>query len=168
MLIRPEALARTGGIAAIRSEIIDDCALAAAMKRSGGKVWLGVTPHTCSLRAYESFAEIERMIARTAFNQLRHSAWLLIGALAGLTLMFLLPVTLLFSGLWALGVAAYLLMIAAYLPMVRFYGINFLWALALPVAAAFYMCATMHSAIQYWSGRGGEWKGRAQDAMNRG
>ena len=168
MLIRPEALARAGGMEAIRSEIIDDCALAAAVKRSGGKVWLGVTPHTCSLRAYESFAEIERMIARTAFNQLRHSAWLLIGALAGLTLMFLLPVTLLFSGLWALGVAAYLLMIAAYLPMVRFYGINFLWALALPFAAAFYMYATLHSAIQYWSGRGGEWKGRAQDAMNRG
>jgi hopene-associated glycosyltransferase HpnB len=168
MLIRPEALARAGGIEAIRSEIIDDCALAAAVKRSGGKAWLGVTPHTCSLRAYESFAEIERMIARTAFNQLRHSVLLLIAALAGLTLMFLLPVTLLFSGLWALGVAAYLLMIAAYLPMVRFYGINFLWALTLPVAAAFYMYATLHSAIQYWSGRGGEWKGRAQDAINRG
>jgi hopene-associated glycosyltransferase HpnB len=168
MLIRPEALARAGGIEAIRSEIIDDCALAAAVKRSGGKVWLGVTPHTCSLRAYESFAEIERMIARTAFNQLRHSVWLLIGALVGLTLMFLLPVTLLFSGLWALGVAAYLLMIAAYLPMVRFYGINFLWALALPFAAAFYMYATLHSAIQYWSGRGGEWKGRAQDTIGCG
>lgn len=168
MLIRPEALARAGGIEAIRSEIIDDCALAAAVKRSGGKVWLGVTPYTCSLRAYESFAEIERMIARTAFNQLRHSAWLLTGSLVGLTLMFLLPVALLFSGLWVLGVAAYLLMVAAYLPMVRFYGINFLLALALPFAAAFYMWATVHSAIQYWSGRGGEWKGRAQDAMNSG
>ena len=98
MLIRPEALARAGGIAAIRNEIIDDCALAAAVKRSGGKVWLGVTPETCSLRAYGSFAEIERMIARTAFNQLRHSTWLLVAALAGLALTYLLPVGLLFSG----------------------------------------------------------------------
>ena len=92
MLIRPAALARAGGIAAIRHEIIDDCALAAAVKRSGGKVWLGVTQETRSLRAYGSFSEIERMIARTAFNQLRHSTWLLAAALAGLLLTYVLPV----------------------------------------------------------------------------
>jgi hopene-associated glycosyltransferase HpnB len=167
-LIRPEALARAGGMAAIRGEIIDDCALAAAVKRSGGKVWLGVTADTCSIRAYGSFADIERMIARTAFNQLRHSAWLLIAALVGLALVFQLPVTLLFSRVWLIGVTAYLLMFAAYLPMVRFYGLHALWALTLPFAAAFYMWATVHSAIKYWTGRGGEWKGRAQDATSRG
>ena len=79
MLIRPAALQRIGGIAAIRQEIIDDCALARAVKSSGGKVWLGVTGDTRSLRPYNSFGEIERMIARTAFNQLRHSIWLLLG-----------------------------------------------------------------------------------------
>ena len=163
ILIRPEALARGGGIAAIRSEIIDDCALAAAVKRSGGKVWLGVTPDTCSLRAYGSFAEIERMIARTAFNQLRHSAWLLAGAVAGLALIYLLPLAMLFTKSWALGVVAYLLMSVAYLPIVRFYGLNMLWALTLPFAAGFFLWATLHSAAKYWSGRGGEWKGRTQD-----
>jgi hopene-associated glycosyltransferase HpnB len=168
MLIRPEALERAGGITAIRSEIIDDCALAAAVKRVGGKVWLGITPDTRSGRAYESFAAIARMIARTAFNQLQHSVWWLIGSLAGLALAFVLPVGLLFSRSWALGVAAYVLMFVAYLPMVRFYGLNVLWSLTLPFAAAFYMWATVHSAIKYWSGRGGEWKGRAQDAMRRG
>ncbi len=164
ILVSPAALARAGGLAAIRNEIIDDCALAAAVKRTGGKVWLGLTPDTHSLRAYGSFAEIERMIARTAFNQLRHSTWLLIGALAGLALTFLLPVGLLFSGLWGLGAAACLLMFVAYVPMVRFYGLSVLWALPLPFAAAFYMLATLHSAVKYWSGRGGEWKGRVQDA----
>src|ERR1019366_7570028 len=84
ILVRPQALERAGGVAAIRGEIIDDCALARIVKRSGGKVWLGVTPDTCSLRAYKSFGEIERMIARTAFNQLQHSTWLLVGAIAGL------------------------------------------------------------------------------------
>ena len=171
LLIRPEALARAGGITAIRNQIIDDCALAAAVKRSGGKVWLGVTSETSSLRAYGSFTEIERMIARTAFNQLRHSAWLLIGALAGLTLTYLLPLALLISGSWALaalGAAAYLLMFVVYVPMVRFYGLSVLWALTLPVSAVFYMWATLHSALKYWSGRGGEWKGRTQDAVGRG
>ncbi len=170
ILIRPEALARAGGIAAIRNEIIDDCALAAAVKRSGGKIWLGVTSETSSLRAYGSFAGIERMIARTAFNQLRHSGWLVLAALAGLALTYLLPLALLFSRSWslvALGAAAYLLMLVAYFPMVRFYGLSVVWALTLPVSAAFYMWATIHSAFMYWSGRGGEWKGRAQDVLDR-
>ena len=166
MLIRPEALQRAGGMAAIRSEIIDDCALAAAVKHTGGKVWLGLTPDTRSLRPYESFAEVERMIARTAFNQLRHSLWMLMGALAGMVLVFLVPLALLFTRWWLLGAVAYLLMLIAYLPMVRFYRLNLLWTLMLPVAAAFYMFATVHSAFKYWSGHGGEWKGRAQDARN--
>ena len=167
MLIRPAALERIGGIAAIRQEIIDDCALARAVKSTGGKVWLGVTTNTRSLRPYHSFGEIEHMIARTAFNQLRHSAWLLLGAIAGMTLLYLLPLGMLASGgliLAALGGAAYLLMIATYIPMVRFYELNPLWALTLPLSAVFYMTATIHSAMKFRSGRGGEWKGRAQDS----
>ena len=167
ILIRPEALERAGGVAAIRGEIIDDCALASRVKRSGGKVWLGLTPDTHSLRAYKTFGEIERMIARTAFNQLQHSAWLLVGAVVGLLLIYLLPLVLLLSGShytrfsWAQRRT--LLMWVAYLPMVRFYGLNPAWALTLPFSAAFYTAATIHSALMYWSGRGGEWKGRAQD-----
>jgi hopene-associated glycosyltransferase HpnB len=168
MLIRPAALARAGGIAAIRQEIIDDCALARAVKRSGGRVWLGLTEDVRSVRPYGSFAEIERMIARTAFNQLQHSVWLLLGSVLGMLLVYVLPLALLISGseiLSVIGAMSYLLMIAGYLPMVRFYRINPLWALALPLSALFYMGATIHSAVKYWTKRGGEWKGRAQDAI---
>ena len=166
MLIRPRALQQAGGISAIRDQIIDDCALARAVKRTGGRVWLGVTPNTFSTRAYNSFAEIERMIARTAFNQLRHSAALLAGAIVGMAITYLLPLALLASGhllLSALGALCWLLMAVAYLPMVRFYGLGAPWALTLPLSASFYMFATIHSAIQFWSGRGGTWKGRSQD-----
>jgi len=168
MLVRPAALERAGSIAAIRQEIIDDCALARAVKQTGGKVWLGLTAETRSLRAYNTFAEIERMIARTAFNQLRHSAWLLLGTVLGMLLVFVLPLALLASrSAWLvmIGAAAYLLMSAAYLPMVRFYQLSPLWALTLPFSAAFYVVATIHSAVMYWSGRGGEWKGRTQDIV---
>jgi hopene-associated glycosyltransferase HpnB len=170
ILIRPETLARAGGVAAIRSEIIDDCALARMVKRSGGKVWLGLTADTLSLRDYKSFGAIESMIARTAFNQLGHSIWLLLGAAAGLLLIYLLPLALLFSGsrlLGLVGAGAYLLMWVGYSPMVRFYGLNKVWALTLPFSAAFYLAATIHSALNYWSGRGGEWKGRAQDVLSK-
>jgi hopene-associated glycosyltransferase HpnB len=166
MLIRPAALECAGGIATIRSEIIDDCALARAVKRSGGRVWLGLARTTRSDRAYGSFAEIERMIARTAFNQLRHSRLLLIGAILGLIVTYFVPLLLVFSGnkpLVALGLVSWLLMAMAYLPMVRLYELNQLWSLTLPVGACFYMAATIHSGFNYWAGRGGEWKGRAQD-----
>jgi hopene-associated glycosyltransferase HpnB len=167
MLVRPEALIKAGGVAAIRGEIIDDCALAQAVKRSGGKVWLGLTRNAFSLRPYHSFAEVEHMVARNAFNQLRHSPWLLAGALLGMTLLYLLPLALLFSrslSLTVLGAAALLLMFAIYLPVIRLYELNVLWVLTLPFSAVFYMVATFHSALKYWSGRGGEWKGRAQDS----
>jgi hopene-associated glycosyltransferase HpnB len=168
MLVRPERLRRAGGIAAIRSEIIDDCALALIIKRSGGRVWLGLAEHTRSTRSYKSFGEIERMISRTAFNQLNHSVLLLAGTLTGLAITYLLPVFCIFSGRLdcaLLGAAAWLLMTLAYLPMVRFYQLNPLWSLSLPAVAIFYGAATAHSAIKFWSGRGGEWKGRAQDGV---
>jgi hopene-associated glycosyltransferase HpnB len=166
MLVRPQALQEAGGMAAIRDRIIDDCALAYAVKRSGGRVWLGVTPDTCSTREYTSFGEIERMIARTAFNQLQHSAALLVGSIIGLAITYLLPLALLLSGngvLATIGALCWLLMAIAYAPVVCFYGLAAGWALTLPVAASFYMFATIHSAFKFWSGRGGEWKGRAQD-----
>lgn len=166
ILVRLEALDRAGGIAAIRNEIIDDCALARAVKGHGGRIWLGLSPATISLRAYQTFAEIGRMISRTAFNQLNHSVLLLAATLTGLTLIYLLPPLLLLTHHAlpvALGVSAWLLMAFAYFPMVRFYGLGPLWSLALPLVAIFYMGATLHSAFRFWSGRGGEWKGRTQD-----
>jgi hopene-associated glycosyltransferase HpnB len=166
ILIRPEALERAGGIAAIRREIIDDCALARAVKSSGGRVWLGMSPATLSLRGYGTFAEIGRMISRNAFNQLKHSVWMLIAAVAGIVLVYLLPPILLLSHHWvpaALGAAAWLLMASAYLPMVRFYRLSPLWSLSLPLIAIFYIGATVHSAVKFWTGHGGKWKGREQD-----
>ena len=169
MLVNPAALENAGGIAAIRGQIIDDCALARAIKRSGGRIWLGITPDTHSMRAYGSFAEIERMIARTAFNQLQHLAILLLGTILGLALIYVAPAALLLSGdsaLALMGALGWLLMTIAYLPMIRFYGLGRLWALSLPFSAVFYMFATVHSAAKYWSGRGGEWKGRTQDHLH--
>ncbi|MGH8258922.1 MAG: glycosyltransferase, partial [Steroidobacteraceae bacterium] len=166
MLIRPASLTAIGGLAAIRSTIIDDCALAAAVKAAGGSISLGLTRTAHSLRVYGSFAEIGRMISRTAFHQLRHSWLLLFGTLLGLAVTYLLPPLLLLTGDpvdMGLGAAAWALMSVAYLPMVRFYGRSPLWAPALPAIAAFYAGATLCSAIRYSRGRGGEWKGRVQD-----
>jgi len=166
ILLRWPALARIGGIESIRGELIDDCALARAVKRGGGKVWLGVTTKTRSIRGYGTFGEIGRMISRTAFWQLQHSVILLIGTVAGMFVTYMLPPLLLFTGrplVMALGAVAWFLMMTAYLPSLQLYDLSPLWAPALPLVALFYTGATIHSAIRYWTGRGGEWKGRAQD-----
>ncbi len=166
MLLRAAYLERMGGLHPVRDAIIDDCTLAAAVKRSGGRVWLGLTHSAVSIRPYESFAHIGSMISRTAFSQLRHSALLLLLALAALSVTYVAPLALLFSPYAAprvLGGAAYALMTLSFLAMVRTYRLNPLWALTLPLAAVFYMGATLHSAWKFWRGRGGEWKGRVQD-----
>lgn len=165
ILVRPAALTRIGGIAAIRHELIDDCALAREIKRTGS-VWLGLTKNARSIRPYVSFGVIGRMISRNAFYQLNHSAWLLIGTIIGLAVTYAAPPVLLFFGGWAalFGASAWLLMTFSFMPIERFYSLSPLWALALPLVAMFYAGATVHSAIQYWLGRGGEWKDRVQDA----
>jgi len=167
VLLRRTALERIGGFAAIHGEVIDDCALARAVKRSGGTIWMGLTRKSVSLRAYQTFGEIRDLIARTAFTQLKYSSLLLLGTLAGMFLTYVAPVVLAFYPqpvVWRLGLAAWLLMAVTYLPTVRFYGLSPLWAPFLPAAAAFYSYATWLSAVRYWLGRGGQWKGRAQAA----
>jgi hopene-associated glycosyltransferase HpnB len=167
LLIRPAALARAGGLEAIRSQIIDDCALARIVKDSGGRILLQLAAHTRSLRRYGSAGEIGAMISRTAFAQLRHSYLLLAATLAGLCLTYLLPAAVLVSFdpvVSPLGFVALLLMSLCYLPMVRFYRLSPLWSLCLPLIAAFYAGAVIHSAWRYARGSGGRWKGRVQDA----
>ena len=165
ILLRRQALERIGGVATIRAEVIDDCALARAVKRSGGKIWMGLTRKSVSLRSYATFREIRDLIARTAFTQLRYSALLLMGAIVGLLFTYLVPLVLTFHAqpmVWRLALTAWALMTLTYLPTVRFYGLSPLWAPLLPLAALFYSYATGLSAIRYWSGSGGQWKGRVQ------
>jgi hopene-associated glycosyltransferase HpnB len=171
MLIRREALERIGGIAAIRGELIDDCALARAVKQSGGRVWLGLSHSTASVREYASFAEIESMIARTAFTQLKHSWLLLAGTVLGLAITYLPAPALAVCApprAAAMGAAAWVVMAVSYFPALRFYRRSVLWAPLLPLVAIFYTGATIHSAVNSWRGTGGMWKGRAQDAAARG
>ena len=164
VLLRRDAYERIGGYAAIKGELIDDCALATVVKKSGGSIWLGLTQGTESLRLYPEIADIWNMVARTAYTQLDYSPLLLAGTVLGLVITYLAPVLLLFAGGKAalLGLAAWLIMTAVYVPMLRFYGRSLLWAPLLPAAASVYLGATIASAWRHWRGRGGQWKGRVQ------
>jgi hopene-associated glycosyltransferase HpnB len=167
MLVRREALERIGGMASIRSEIIDDCALARQLKAQG-PIRLGLTRRARSLRPYEGLREIGRMVSRSAYAQLDYSPLMLAGTLAGLAITYLAPALLALFGhgpAQVAGLAAWLLMAAAFQPVLHFYRVSPLWGLALPAIATAYAVFTMQSAIAVWRGEGGQWKGRAQARM---
>lgn len=166
MLIRRSALNKIGGLSCIKSALIDDCSLAKALKSAGGKIELTLTRDIESLRPYPHISDIWHMVARTAYTQLRHSPLLLAGTVAGMILLYLAPPLFLFfaptSFTFVTGLAAYLIITAIYLPTVLFYGLTWVWALTLPVAALVYAAATIDSARLYHQGKGGQWKGRTQ------
>ena len=190
ILIHREALKRIGGIQVVRQALIDDCALADAVKSSttqkgiltrltssivredaGGRIWLGLTNSTRSLRPYPTLSSIWNLVARTAFTQLNYSPWLLVGTLIGMILIYVVPpVSVIlgaFTGNWLVAIAglvSWLLMAIAYLPTLRLYQRSPLLAFCLPAIAFLYTLMTLDSALRHWRGEGGAWKGRVYPA----
>ena len=178
MLVRTDALRQIGGFAAIRGALIDDCTLAAALKRHRPPIWIGLTHSARSLRVYAALADFWGMVARSAFTQLRYSVWWLLLATALLLVTLLAPLASLVvaavAGDLRLALtagAAWLAIAAAYWPVVSFYRLPAAWAATLPAAAALFLAMTWSSAIRYWSGTRASWKardyGRLPDATRR-
>jgi hopene-associated glycosyltransferase HpnB len=162
MLLSRAALTRIEGVSRIRNCLIDDCALAKEIKSSGGKIWLGHAYAARSLRVYPDWQEVWNMIARTAYEQLRYSPLVLAGCVVAMAMVYCAPPLLVavrgVAG--ALGLLAWLIMAASFQPTLRRYRRSPLWGLALPGIGAFYLCATIASAVRHYSGRGGGWKNR--------
>jgi hopene-associated glycosyltransferase HpnB len=171
ILVRREALRRIGGIESIHDRLIDDVALAQRIKHyptpGAGRIWLGLTGSTRSLRDETRLSDIWEEVARYADTRLGHSLSLLGLAVLAMLALYLVPPLVLLS--WplhgsstvaALGLAGWLCMTLAYWPIVRLHRLRPYWALTLPLAAVFYTAMTIDSAWQYRHGRGGRWKGR--------
>ncbi len=177
MLVRRSALGQAGGLAPIRGALIDDVALGRLLKRppARGRIWLGLSTGIRSVRPYLGLADLWKMVARSAFTQLRYSPWLLAGTLAGLVWLYALPVASTLAGLMAIavggagtgpllwvaaGLTGWAAMTVSYLPMLRLYRLSPLRAPLLPATAILYAAMTADSARRHYAGRGGAWKGR--------
>jgi hopene-associated glycosyltransferase HpnB len=164
MLVRADVLRKAGGIEVIRGALIDDCALAKALK-AHGPIWLGLTERVHSVRPYPALADIRRMVVRSAYAQLHYSSLLLMGTVAGMVVTYLVPpfAAIFGSGIVRMvGLATWALMALTFQPTLRFYRLSPLWGVALPAIALQYTLYTLDSAYQYVRGRGGTWKGRVQ------
>ena len=162
VLVKRDMLTRIGGFGSIRGELIDDCALARRVKQAGGRTWIGLTHAVVSRRRMERLADIWRMVARSAYAQLRYSVLLLGFCIAALALAFWTPLAALFAPGPArmIGGVALVVMSATYLPTLRFYRRSLLWAPVLPLTGTLYMLMTLSSALNSWRGIGSTWKGR--------
>lgn len=164
ILMKTDMLKAMGGFEAIRGELIDDCALARQVKRMGGRTWIGLTHSAKSLRAYDRLGVIWRMVARTAFHQLRHSTTLLLLLTGVMALMFGIPVVGLLFPFFSAGILSLfglLFMVLGYIPTLGFYRLSWKRAFLMPFIGMLFLAMTWTSAIRYWRGKGAEWKGRA-------
>jgi len=164
ILLRREALERIGGIAALKGALIDDCTLAAHVKRSGGRLYLGHSALAWSIRPYPGPADIWKMVARTAYVQLRYSPLMLVLTVLGMGLVWIAPAVLTLTGRgWVRRMAgvAWGMSMLSYVPTLRRFGLGFWRVLPLPLVAGFYLAATIGSAVDHHRGRGVRWKERA-------
>ncbi|MGW4568819.1 glycosyltransferase [Streptomyces sp. NPDC004561] len=155
---------------AIRHAVIDDVALARAVKGAGGQVWLGLADRVDSVRPYPRLHDLWRMVSRSAYAQLRHNPLLLLGTVAGLALVYLVPPAAVVVGAAAgdvptaaLGALAWAVMAGTYAPMLRYYRQPLWLAPLLPYTAFLYLLMTVDSAVQHYRGRGAAWKGRTYE-----
>jgi len=173
ILVRRSTFERAGGLAAIRSALIDDCALGRLIKRSGGRIWLGFSTGVRSVRGYGSLSSVWEMVARSAYTQLRRSPLILTATILGMSFLYALPPIACVGGAVAtafglsgalvaavLGGAAWGLMAASFVPILRHHGVGPWTAPLLPVAGVLYSAMTLSSAWRHTKGRGGGWKGR--------
>lgn len=151
----------------IRHAVIDDVALARAVKGAGGHVWLGLADRVDSVRPYPRLHDLWRMVSRSAYAQLRHNPLLLLGTVAGLALVYLVPPAAVVAGAAGgnaatavAGALAWAVMAGTYVPMLRYYRQPLWLAPLLPFTALLYLLMTVDSAVQHYRGRGAAWKGR--------
>jgi hopene-associated glycosyltransferase HpnB len=163
IMLETAVLDRIGGFVALRGALIDDCALAARIKRSKCRTWIGLTHSVTSIRRYQDFSDIANMIARSAYTQLGYSAVVLLMTTALMILAFWVPIAALVLGqemAQALAVVALVAMFASYAPTVMFYRLSGMWVPTLPLAGTIYLALTWLSASRYWRGSRAQWKGR--------
>src|SRR5262245_24829281 len=163
ILMESQLLERIGGFTAIKTAVIDDCALAGRVKSQRFKIWLGLTHSVKSVRGYRRLKEIWNMVARAAFAQLRYSVGLLVLCTLAMLLLYGIPAVMVASSnivMRGLSLGSLVIMFLTYIPILRFYNRSWVWALCLPFIAALFLAMTWTSAIRYWRGEQTRWKGR--------
>ncbi len=168
ILVETSALRSAGAFASLHDALIDDCTLAAHIKRKGLRTWIGLSHAARSHRGYHSLAPIWEMVARTAYTQLKYSPVLLvICSIIMVSMFWLAPLVFLFQPTEVAYIVSCLVwtaMLFAYSPTLIYYQRSPLWVILLPVVGALYLAMTWTSALRFWQGKRASWKNRQYES----
>ncbi|HLI27649.1 MAG TPA: glycosyltransferase [Chloroflexota bacterium] len=174
LLVRRAAYEKVGGHAARRDAVVEDCALARAVKQAGYRVQLADGRALAHIRMYRGLGELWEGWSKNSFlsagRRLRNVALLLLAV----TAVCFAPPWLALSEARALlaggGAETVLLTAVALLQVagvlylgwrcLREVGVPAWFTLALPLGALLFNALLCYSAYRVLSGRGVAWKGR--------
>lgn len=168
ILVETQVLRSTGAFANLHNALIDDCTLAAHIKRAGLCTFIGLSHAARSHRGYQTLKPIWEMVARTAFTQLRYSVILLAICTVIMTAMFwaapLAVLSLSAQEAYVISALAWMAMFFTYTPTLIYYQRSPLWSFALPIIGTLYLAMTWTSALRYWRGERACWKDRRYES----
>jgi chlorobactene glucosyltransferase len=175
ILMKREDLNALGGYARLKKVVIEDLRLAQLFKRNGRRIYFAASRGLFHTRMYSSGREMFEGLSRSAFEGTSFSVPKVLGGVLLGNLLAVLPwVALitrmvrdsrlmgpalhdpsLFVALLACAVAS-----LVYLPFILHLRVPVPYVFALPLAALFYSCVSVNSALASIVGRGVPWKGR--------
>ncbi|HEX8230682.1 MAG TPA: glycosyltransferase [Chloroflexia bacterium] len=173
MLFRREAYEAFGGHEAVRSEILEDVALARATKRAGYRAVLADGGPLVRTRMYRGAREVWNGYSKNAYAFFGYSPiFLAIGVLA-LTVLYVAPVAFIAAGvlsgdwlLFSVAFAQYLLGVGARLLLSLRFGYSVLDAFLHPLAIIYVIAIELNSMRWAITGRSA-WKGRSYGSLGR-
>ena len=174
ILIRRGVYEAVGGHGALRASLVEDKALAEAVKHAGYRLLLADGRHLAETRMYTSLAELWEGWTKNMFLGLQGRPWLLlIGAVTSLTGALVLPGWLLASLAWlAAGgglpaalvclesLVVWALVLRARAEVARAMELSPWYALTFPLGTLLFAGMLLASTVRVVSGRGVVWKGR--------
>src|SRR5262245_58289730 len=121
MLIKAGVLREIGGIASIKSAILDDCELARVVKRRGRKVGYHLGPNLMHVRMFKSNHHAFWGPTKNAIAIGFDHPWMALPAMGLPVLFFWVPIAAAFAGVWVNDLR--LLAVAAFRPLADFWAL---------------------------------------------
>jgi chlorobactene glucosyltransferase len=167
MLFKREAYEKCVGHEGVRAEILEDVALARAVKKAGYRAWLADGSYLVVTRMYEGAREVWRGYSKNAYAFFGYSPFFGLLGILVLLILYVTPVPLALYGLLtanktiiAVALAQYILVVLPRLLLARRFGYPAADALLHPVGVIYMVSILANSIVWAHTGRGA-WKGRS-------
>jgi hypothetical protein len=166
MLTRRDVLNHVGGLEQIKSEVLDDVALAKLIKRSGFRARITFAPDLLRVRLFKGNHDAFWGFTKNILAALDY-VWMAVPAMFLPVLIYWVPIATVGLGIArqnavmiAAGMSAYVIQVGLLLLLFRFCRLQFAKALFFPLAAIPVMCCIGKALYHRWATGAVAWRGR--------